>query len=31
MTIGLQNIAKDNKNGAAADEEMTELQLTFAF
>jgi len=31
MTIGLQNITKDNKNGAAADEEMTELQLTFAF
>jgi len=31
MTIGLQNISKDNKNGAAADEEMTELQLTFAF
>ena len=31
MTIGLQNIEKDNLNGAEADEEMTELQLTFAF
>jgi len=31
MTIGLQNIEKDNKNGTAVDEEMTELQLTFAF
>jgi len=31
MTIGLQNITKDNLNGAAVDHEMTELQLTFAF
>ena len=31
MTVGLQNITKDNLNGTAADHEMTELQLTFAF
>ena len=31
MTIGLQNITKDNINGTAVDHEMTELQLTFAF
>ena len=31
MTIGLQNIEKDNINGTAVDHEMTELQLTFAF
>jgi outer membrane protein OmpU len=31
MTVGLQNITKDNINGTAVDHEMTELQLTFAF
>jgi outer membrane protein OmpU len=31
MTVGLQNIEKDNINGTAVDHEMTELQLTFAF
>jgi outer membrane protein OmpU len=31
MTIGLQNITKDNINGTEVDHEMTELQLTFAF
>jgi outer membrane protein OmpU len=31
MTIGLQNITKDNINGTAVDHEMHELQLTFAF
>jgi len=31
MTIGFQNISKDNINGTAIDHEMNELQLTFAF
>ena len=31
MTVGIQNITKDNINGTAVDHEMTELQLTFAF
>ena len=31
MTIGLQNITKDNINGTAVDHEMHELQLTLAF
>jgi outer membrane protein OmpU len=31
MTIGFQNITKDNANGGATDHEMNELQLTFAF
>jgi outer membrane protein OmpU len=31
MTVGLQNITKDNINGTAVDHEMTELQLTLAF
>jgi outer membrane protein OmpU len=31
MTIGLQNITKDNINGTEVDHEMNELQLTFAF
>jgi len=31
MTVGLQNITKDNIDGTAVDHEMTELQLTFAF
>ena len=31
MTVGLQNITKDNVAGTAVDIEMTELQLTFAF
>jgi outer membrane protein OmpU len=31
MTIGLQNITKDNINGTAVDHEMNELQLTLAF
>ena len=31
MTFGLQRINKDNRQGVAAEEEMTELQLTFAF
>ena len=31
MTIGFQNITKDNINGTAVDHEMTELMLTFAF
>ena len=31
MTVGLQNITKDNINGTAVDHEMTELMLTFAF
>ena len=31
MTVGLQNITKDNINGTEVDHEMTELQLTFAF
>jgi outer membrane protein OmpU len=31
MTIGFQNIKKDNINGTTADHEMNELQLTLAF
>jgi outer membrane protein OmpU len=31
MTVGLQNISKDNINGTAVDHEMTELMITFAF
>jgi outer membrane protein OmpU len=31
MTVGFQNITKDNINGTAVDHEMNELQLTFAF
>jgi outer membrane protein OmpU len=31
MTIGLQNITKDNINGTAVDHEMNELQLTLSF
>jgi len=31
MTVGLQHIEKDNRQGTARAEEMTELQLTFAF
>ena len=31
MTVGLQHIQKDNREGVTAEEEMTELQLTFAF
>ena len=31
MTVGLQHIQKDNREGTAQEEEMTELQLTFAF
>ena len=31
MTIGFQNITKDNINGSEVDHEMNELQLTFAF
>jgi outer membrane protein OmpU len=31
MTVGLQNITKDNINGTAVDHEMTELMITFAF
>jgi outer membrane protein OmpU len=31
MTVGIQHINKDNRQGVAAEEEMTELQLTFAF
>ena len=31
MTVGLQHIQKDNRQGVTAEEEMTELQLTFAF
>jgi hypothetical protein len=29
MTVGFQNITKDNINGTAVDHEMNELQLTF--
>ena len=31
MTVGVQHIQKDNRQGTAQEEEMTELQLTFAF
>ena len=31
MTVGLQHIQKDNRQGVTAEEEITELQLTFAF
>ncbi|MDA9670210.1 porin [Candidatus Pelagibacter sp.] len=31
MTVGLQHIQKDNRQGVTAEEEMTELMLTFAF
>jgi outer membrane protein OmpU len=31
MTLGFQNISKDNINGTAVDHEMTEIQLTMAF
>jgi outer membrane protein OmpU len=31
MTIGLQNITKDNINGTAVDHEMHELQLTYQY
>ena len=31
MTLGFQNITKDNINGTAVDHEMTEIMLTMAF
>ena len=31
MTLGIQNITKDNPEGAAGEQETTEFQLTFAF
>ena len=31
MTLGIQNITKDNAGGAAGELETTEFQLSFAF
>ena len=31
MTLGIQNITKDNPGGSAGEQETTEFQLTFAF